>query len=1068
MISNLTTQLNQRNFIRSNLLLVILLMFQMVVFGQGKQVTGTVTDASGGTLPGVNVLIKGTTIGTITDFNGKYSINVTKGNEVLVFSFIGFIEQSVTVGTQSQINVSLKEDVLQLNEVVAVGYGVQKKKLNTGATLQVSGDAIQKQNAVSAMTALQGVTPGVQIVKSSGQPGDGFSVSIRGLGTTGNASPLYIVDGLSMDNINYLSPSDIESIDVLKDAASSAIYGARAANGVILVTTKQGKVGKASITLDAYYGVQNLYKAATLLNAQEYALIMNEQRINSKLDPWDFASTTDGIGPLYWDKIQKGEWKGTNWLKEITNENAPIKNYTLNVAGGTDLSNYSIGLGYTEQEGILGEPVASHYERYNVRINSEHILIRNNNLNILKVGENLTYSFTQSSGIATGNIYSNDVHNVLCADPLLPMYADSANDVAYPYHYATGWNKQQANPVATMKYNRGSNISKNHKMVGKLYFELQPIKNLNFRSSFGYNMSANTYRSFVPAFALADGNNTVTFNTTSQNMGVGLGWTFENTASYKLVLTNGSNLDFLVGTSAEKWGLGESMTGSNVVSSFNDFEHAYLDNCTLIDAAKTTLGGKPYDEGGILSYFGRVNYNYNEKYLLTAILRADASSNFMKGKRWGYFPSFSAGWVATSESFMEGTKNWLDFLKVRASWGRNGNQAISPFQYLSTISFTNANYAFGRDKANMGTGAYPDILPNLDVTWETSEQTDLGFDARLFNSHMSVAFDVYNKSTKDWLVNAPVLATYGTGSPFINGGDVSNKGAEVALGWRQDIGDFSFDINTNFAYNKNEVTRIANTEQIIHGPLNVLSQGTTEMYRAQVGFPIGYFWGYKTDGIFQNTAEVLAYKNSDGALILPDAVPGDVRFVDTDGNGTIDQKDKVMIGDPHPDFTYGVTFNCSYKGFDLSVQTSGVGGNQIAKSYRSFADSPIQNYTTEIFGRWHGEGTSNKLPRVINGTDFSHQQISDIYIEDGDYYRINNVTLGFDVKKVFKKIPFAQLRLYVTAQNLYTFTNYTGMDPEVGYCPDTNNDGKPDFSSGIDLGFYPSPRTYMVGVNIKF
>jgi TonB-linked SusC/RagA family outer membrane protein len=1056
MILNLTTQLNQRNFIRSNILLIMLLMFQLIVFGQARQVIGTVTDASGESLPGVNVLIKGTTIGTITDFNGNYSIPLKNETDVLVFSFVGYLDQSITVGRQSQINVTLKEDVLQLNEVVAIGYGVQKKKLNTGATLQVDGEAIQKQNSISAMTALQGVTPGVQIVKSSGQPGDGFKVSIRGLGTTGNATPLYIVDGLPMGNIDYLSPADIERIDVLKDAASSAIYGARAANGVILVTTKQGKAGKANITFDSYYGIQNVYKNAPLLNAQEYSVIMNEARINSGMAPWDYAKLVPD-----WSRIQSGEWKGTNWLNEITNANAPIQNYTFNATGGSDLSTYSIGLGYTEQDGILGKPVTSHFERFNLRINSEHVLIKNKNLEILKMGENLTYSYSERSGIATGSIYWNDVHNILIASPFLPMYAEDKTDAAYPYHYAIPWDLQSPNPVAIMEYTRGTNLSKNHQMTGKIYAELQPFKNLIIRSSFGYNMSAYSTRSFAPPYNLADGNSSKSYNVTNQSIGVGLGWTFENTASYKLLLANGSNLDFLLGTSAEKWGLGENLSGSNVESIFNDFEHAYLDNNKLIYADRTTLGGNPWGEGGILSYFGRVNYNYNEKYLFTAILRSDASSNFAKGHRWGIFPSVSAGWVATSESFMEGTKNWLDFLKVRASWGQNGNQAITPFQYLATISFSNVNYAFGRDKTLMTTGAYPDILPNPNVTWETSEQLNFGFDARLINSHMSVAFDIYNKYTKDWLVNAPVLDSYGTGAPYINGGDVRNRGIELALGWRQEFGDFTFDLNGNIAYNQNEVTRIANTEKIIHGPGDVLSQGTSEFYRAQEGYPIGYFWGFKTDGIFQNTTEVLSYKNSQGELILPDAVPGDVRFVDTNDDAVINQLDKVMIGDPHPDFTYGFTLNCSYKGFDLAVQTSGVGGNQIAKSYRSFADNAVQNYTTDIFNRWHGEGTSNFLPRVTASATSSIQYISEIYIEDGDYFRINNITIGYDFKRVFKKIPFSQLRFYLTAQNLYTFTNYSGMDPEIGYAPD-------GFSSGIDLGFYPSPRTYMVGVNIKF
>ncbi len=1040
----------------------MLLMFQLSLFAQSKTITGTVSDESGETLPGVNVMIKGTTVGTTTDINGKYSVSVNKNSDLLVFSFVGYTNKTVALGDQSVINIVLEADVMQLNEVVAIGYGVQKKKLNTGATLQVDGEEIQKQNSVSAMTALQGVTPGVQIVKSSGQPGEGFKVNIRGLGTTGNSSPLYIVDGISMGNIDYLSPSDIESIDVLKDAASSAIYGARAANGVILVTTKQGKAGKSTLTFDAYYGVQNVYKIAPMLTAQEYAIIQNEGRINSGQAPYDFAKLVPD-----WDKIQSGEWQGTNWLKEIVNPNAPIQSYTLNATGGSDKSTYSIGLSYTSQDGILGKPVASHFERYNFRINSEHVIFENDNVNILKIGENLTYTHSQRSGIATGNIYWNDVHSMLVASPFLPMYDEDGE-----YRYAIDWNKNEANPIGTMEFTRGTNLSKNHQLVGKIYAELQPIRNLIIRSSLGYNMSAYTYRSFTPAYNLALGNNSQAYNSLTQNMGAGLGWTFENTASYKLQSASGSNLDFLIGTSAEKWGLGENMSATNIESIFNDFEHAYLDNTPLIYEDKTKVGGSPWGEGGLLSYFGRVNYNYNEKYMATVILRGDASSNFAKGHRWGFFPSLSAGWVMTSENFMASTSNWLDFLKLRASWGQNGNQNISSFQYLSTISFENVNYPFGRDKNNMITGAYPDILPNPKVTWETSEQLDLGFDARFFGSKLSLSVDLYNKYTKDWLVNAPVLASYGTGAPFINGGDVRNQGIEVALGWRQEIGDFSYNIGGNVAYNKNEVTRIANTEGIIHGPSNVLSQGTTEMYRAEVGYPIGYFWGYKTDGLFQNVAEVNAYKGPDGELILPDAVPGDVRFMDISGpdgtpDGEITEDDKTMIGDPHPDLTFGLTFNCNYKGFDLSLQASGVGGNQIANSYRSFADSPLQNYTTAIFNRWHGENTSNRIPRLTAGTNPNWQNVSDLYIENGDYFRINNLTVGYDFRTIFKSRYISQLRVYFTAQNLYTFTKYTGMDPEIGYSPN-QTDGSTGFSSGIDLGFYPSPRTYMIGVNVKF
>jgi len=541
-------------------------------------------------------------------------------------------------------------------------------------------------------------------------------------------------------------------------------------------------------------------------------------------------------------------------------------------------------------------------------------------------------------------------------------------------------------------------------------------------------------------------------------MSAGTRWALDNTISYTKRI-NEHSFDAVLGQSVEKWGIGESVGVTNVDNNFMDFNHAWIDNTAGDDAALMTLSGSPWGEGGISSFFGRINYNYKEKYMLSAVMRADGSNNFARGKRWGYFPSVSAGWVMTNESFMSGTDTWLDFFKLRASWGQNGNCLIGNFNYLATISFDQrAKYSFGNSKTSQSSGAYPDILPNPDVTWETSEQLNIGLDARFINSRLGLAFDWYIKTTVDWLVAPPILASYGTGAPVINGGDVENRGIEVALNWNDNIGDFRYGINLNLSKNKNEVTRIANTEKIIHGAANVLSQGTTEMYRAEEGYALGYFWGYKTAGVFQNQEQI----NNAGATLQTDPRPGDLIFVDTNGDGVIDDNDKTEIGNPHPDFRLGFSVNFAYKGFDLAVTTNGAFGHQVAKSYRSFADSYEQNYTTEIFGRWHGEGTSNKLPRLTSGSNTNWQSISDIYIEDADYLKIQNLSFGYDFKKLFPSMPMSKARLYVAAQNLYTFTSYTGMDPEVGYGVEDN------WASGIDLGFYPSPRTYMVGVNINF
>jgi len=1015
-----------------------------------QRIKGAVTDNRGESIIGANVIIKGSSTGTITDIDGQFEMEVSPGS-ILQISYIGFTPQEISVGNKQNISISLIEDSQTLDEVVVVGYGVQKKKLVTGATVQVKGDDIRRLNTVSPMGALQSQTPGVNITKSSGQPGEGFKVSIRGMGTTGNASPLYIVDGVTSDNIDNLNPSDIESIDVLKDAASAAIYGARAANGVVLVTTKQGKKGKASIQYDGYTGIQNIYKKVNPLNASQYALIMNEAATNSNLPAYNFETLVPN-----WDKIQNGQWQGTNWLNEMSNKNAPTQNHALNIVGGTDQSVYSLGVSYTSQEGILGKPSSPNYTRYTARVNTEHTLIGGSEHSVLKMGENINFSFTEKSGIAIGGRDNNDVGNALKTNPFLPVYNESGN-----YNYAIPWNEEEANPIGILDYERGGNQNKEYNLKGNIYLVINPTKALSFRSSFGINAYSGSYRSYIPEYELST-RSYRTEDLVKQSMMVGSRWIFENTLNYNKSFLNLHKINAIIGFSAEKSGMGESMNGSNVNAIFDDYEHGYLDNTKIVSSDKTILGGAPWKRERLLSFFGRLNYDYKETYMATLVFRSDASSNFASGKQWGTFPSLSAGWVLSNESFMEKTTNWLPFLKLRVSWGQNGNADIQPFQYLSTIAF-DAMYFPGTDKLAGTTGAYSNILPNPDVTWETSEQTDLGFDARLADGKISLSFDWYNKSTKDWLVRAPILGTYGTGAPYINGGNVTNKGYEVALGWNHtNKQGLTYGINLNAAHNKNKITRIANSEGIIHGPTGALSTNTAELYRAQVGYPIGYFWGYKTNGIFQNADEVTAYTNPEGKLIQPGAVPGDVRFVNTDNNNIIDEKDKVMIGDPNPDYTFGLSFNLAFKGLDFTIVTSGVTGNQIATSYRSFADRPLQNYTTDVLNRWHGEGTSNKIPRVTITSHINRQYISDLYIENGDYWRISNVTLGYDFKKLCKQIPVQQMRLYFSAQNLFTYTGYSGMDPEVGYGYGNS------WASGIDLGFYPTPRTFLLGVTIKY
>lgn len=1017
-------------------------------------VSGVVTSAAD-QLPliGVSVQVKGTSNGSITDLDGNYSVSVASG-QTLVFSYIGFKTQEIQITNQKTLNVVMEEDSETLDEVVVVGYGVQKKKLVTGATVQVKGETLAKMNTNSPLQAMQGQTPGVNISSTSGQPGESMKVSIRGLGTVGNASPLYLIDGVGGD-ISTLNPADIESIDVLKDAASAAIYGAQAANGVVLITTKSGKAGKAQISFDAYYGWQTQARKADMLNAQEYMMIMDEQAVNSGNAPYDWSSYEsiyDANGNVY----------DTDWVNSMFQNNAQTQSYTLGITGGSETSTYAMSLGYMSQEGIVGGKDVSNYERYNFRINSEHKLFKDSDL--LKVGEQVSFVYKMNNGISVGNQYNNTLRGAFGTSPLAPIYSDN-NMYDSPYNDTTNsdWYNGDGNPYGSMMTN-SNNENKDVTFSGNVYAELQPVKNLKFRTVFGAVYTTNEYRSFSPLyqFSIYSFNNTRT--SAAQNMSHGLTMTWTNTATYDWTVGEHA-FNALLGMEMSRYS-GTYLRGTTGMlrDGFDDWDHAYLDNGTATSADNGLgVAGHPNDETRTVSYFARFGWNWKETYMINATVRTDGSSRFARGNRYGVFPSVSAGWTISNEAFMEDTHDWLDFLKLRVSWGQVGNQNIDNYQYTAPITSSNTYYLFGNqvgaDAQSGYWGAYPSRLANEDVTWETSEQTNIGIDARFLRSRLSLTADFYIKTTKDWLVEAPILATAGTGAPYINGGDVKNTGIELALTWNDQIGkDFSYNVGVNGAYNKNKVGNIPTEDGIIHGDVNMLYDNTPEFYRASNGHPIGYFWGFETAGIFQNQQQIDDWLAAGNGVLQSDPQPGDVIYVDQDHNGTIDDNDKVDLGNGTPDFTYGFNLGFSYKNFDFALNAYGAAGNQIVQSYRNHANSKA-NYTSAILGRWTGEGTSNRIPRV---TDTNiNWQFSDLYIQDGDYLRISNITIGYDFAKLINLKAISQARLYFQVQNAFTFTKYDGMDPEIGY-------GTSDWVSGIDLGYYPRPRTFLVGVNLKF
>lgn len=1065
------------------------MMLTTVMVAQQVSVTGRVTSrADGYPIPGVSVVQQGTTTGTITDVDGNYSITTEMG-ETLIFSFIGMNTREVVVNGPT-INIEMEETYTDLDEVVVVGYGVQKKALVTGANVNVKGDQLSGLNTSSAMEALQGLAAGVNVTRNSGAPGAGTSVTIRGAGTIGNASPLYIVDGVSVEDIDYLNPSDIESVDVLKDAASAAIYGSRAANGVILVTTKKGVKGTGpKISYDGYYGVQNIYKTLPVLNAQEYMFIMDEARSNDGSQPFDWENLVvngnsylnntfvgnlgDEYGQHVWNKLQSG-WEGTNWIDEMTKKNAAVQSHSINITGASEDVTYSAGFSYYDQTGLLGGDVTdAGYKRLTARLNTEFVLIKNDTRNILTVGENFTYTNTEDRAVATGDIYWNDLHNALVTNPLMPLRWEQQDIQHWTNGYAPtleGVSMGQHNPIAQMFNRHNYNWGKGNSIVGNAYAILEPMKDVTIRSSFGINSWFGHSRGWTPTYRYATqyGNST---DGARQEMYQGVTYTWTNTVSYDFDI-DAHSFSVLGGTEMLKNVLNTNLGGSKNNTLFANPKYAYLDNTAnpqVVSDISTWGRDWAAQGGGLMSYIGRLSYNFSEKYMADFTMRADGSSNFSEGNRWGYFPSVSAGWNFTEESFMQNVY-WMTYGKLRASWGQNGNQDIDNFVYSSNIAYKDQGYYFGPNKDIPDVAAVPANVPNPDVTWETSEQINIGLDARFINSRLGLGFDWYTKTTKDWLVRAPILGTFGAGAPYINGGDVENTGFEIVLSWNDQFSDFRYGANISGAVNKNEVTRLANAEGVILGSPHVLSQGTSYISRVEVGKPIGFFYGFQTNGLFQNQTDIENYVTADGKPIVIesetgiDRRPGDVQFVDQNGDGIINDEDKVEIGKPTPDFELGIQLNAEYKGFFVNTTLAGKFGLQVMQSYRSFADQLTQNYTTQIFDRWHGEGTSNRIPRLSYATRANTQLISDIYIHDADYLRINNLTFGYKFDQMLSGVNWMEAAsLYVSVNNLYTFTKYDGMDPEVGYGPEDN-----EWASGIDLGLYPLPRTVMFGVNVTF
>ncbi len=1042
-------------------LFLIAIMTCLGVSAQNVSVSGTVVSAADGEpLIGASVMVKGSSTGTATDIDGNFNLQAPDG-KTLVISYVGYTAQELKVnGAMSGIEIRLVEDSQVLDDVVVVGYGTQKKSVVTAAISKIDEDKLAASAPVRVDNALKGLTSGVTVTSSSGQPGAAAQVRIRGIGTINNSNPLYIVDGMPIEGgLDYLNPTDIKSIEVLKDAASGAVYGARAANGVVLVTTKNGSKGKTTVTYDFSYGWQTASKHRKVLNATEYAVMMNEGSLNS------------GVAAPYANPYSYGE--GFDWQNAVFNDNAPVMNHQVSMSGAFDKVNYYLSLGYYKQDGIVGGNFGrSNYNRLTLRSNNIYTLFdasaKRSWLNKLTVTTNLSYARIKSTGIETNSTWGSPLGSALSISPMLTPYAEGDFLTQQQAYYATnteyipmysadgrlllnpeafGNYQEMSNPIANMSLPASWEWS--HKFVGNFIGELQIWDNLKYRISYGADLGFWGSDGYTKEYYLRSGA-TQKFSSAWANSEKGVTWQLENILSYDKTIGD-HDFAILLGQSAK------ASHGDYISASRNhiiDYNKPYIDASSgLAENGDMSAGGAPRIEAKLASLFARASYNYAGRYMAQFTIRRDGSSRFGSNNHWATFPSFSLGWNITSEPWLEKRPTWWNTTKVRFSWGKNGNENIDDLLFVALANAGN-NAIFGSSE-NIVNGTKASILPNANLRWEESQQTDIGIDFGFLNNSLTFTIDYYKKKTNGMLMNMQVPAYVGESVPVGNVGKMENSGVEMEINYRHTFGDFSFGVGGNLTYLKNKLIDYGNAE----GWANLDSfQGTGSISRAENGLPFPFFYGYKTDGIIQNQAEADEYnaKYSGGYFI--DAVPGDVRFVDVNGDGSITEDDRTMIGKGMPDWTYGFNVNASWKGFTLSAMFQGVWGNQIYDATRR-TDARASNLPAWMLNRWTGEGTSNRIPRFVIA-DPRNWASSDLLVHDGDYFRLKNIMLSYQIPQNLTRRFFVEsLRVFVSAENLFTCTKYHGFDPEI------SSGGT---SLGIDYGVYPQPRIWTVGFNIQF
>ncbi|MDB2521083.1 TonB-dependent receptor [Flavobacteriaceae bacterium] len=991
-----------------------------------REVTGNVSEQGTDTpLPGVSILVEGKQTGATTDFDGKFNIKVDS-DDVLIFSYLGFTTQKIKITDSNIVDVQLEFSMDKLEEVILIGYGTQSRKEVTGSVAMINSETIEQLKPVRIEQALQGQMPGVAITSASGAPGSGSNIRIRGISTNGNNNPLILVDGNVIEDLSVINPSDIENINILKDA-TAGIYGVRASNGVILITTKSGRKNTPfSLSYDGYFGVQNTSNYIRLLNATEYAIIINE------------AAAVAGNPPVHNDFSAYG--KGTNWQNEVFSS-APIMNHNIRTSGGTDKFTYSLGASYLDQDGIVGKDKS--------------------NFNRITFNTNLSFDVNEKFKINGTAIYTNSNQNRLSENALGSVLFNAINmkptlpvkNADGSYSLAEGLGNEVINPMAQI--NNTDDTNKIDKISATLGIKHEFAPNFFVESRFQYNHSKVKTDIFKPVVDYGSGKVfNISTNELVDNDEKYEDYTWDNFLKYEKTLNDAHQIKVLIGGSMFKTtGVFESYTGTNFSDEAIKTGPILADANNILDNnAQIKLRGANTFDVRLLSYFARAQYDYKGKYLFSAMIRRDGSTRFGPNNRFGYFPSASMGWIISEESFLSDA-NFIDFMKIRGSFGIIGNDRIGDYRYLSTLG-GEAKYSFNELIVE---GLAEGALANPNIKWEEQEATNIGLDLSFMNNQLDFSVDAFSRKTKNLLLTPQVSGILGavapgSAAPTVNAGTVENKGLEFLIAYRGKLTeDLNFRISANLTALKNEVLFVASQNGFEQG--GAFGVGQEPPLRMEAGYPIGFFYGYKTNGVFQNQDEI----DNDPVTSVATS-PGDFKFVDIDEDGEIDLDDRTNIGDPHPDYTLGFNFGFDYKNIDFSASAFGAYGNEIIRNFER--NQPLVNKHVSILGRWTGPNSTNSNPRVTAGTT-PNSLFSDYFVEDGSYLRIQNVQIGYTFPKALtEKEGIDHFRLYGSVSNLYTFTNYSGFDPTI-------SDGNP-LAAAIDLGFYPMPTTYSIGINLKF